>query len=129
MAVRPFSEGEGRASCDARRSRHKSQPLSRPFISFSSQWKFYLRRIFKMSSSGYSNAPAHQRASSADRQSLVPYSFRNSVTSPEQLHYSLGKTIGSGTYAKVKAAWSPYERKMVSPSHFSCTRVCTMPSI
>ncbi|CAI8028295.1 Testis-specific serine/threonine-protein kinase 3, partial [Geodia barretti] len=53
-------------------------------------------------------------SSSDDHQSLVPYCFRNSVTSPEQLHYSIGKTIGSGTYAKVKAAWSPYERKMIA---------------
>ena len=33
---------------------------------------------------------------------------------PEALGYTQGKTLGSGTYAKVKAAWSPFERKMVS---------------
>ncbi len=36
------------------------------------------------------------------------------VPCPEALGYTQGKTLGSGTYAKVKAAWSPYERKMVS---------------
>ena len=38
------------------------------------------------------------------------------LPSPEGLGYTLGKTLGSGTYAKVKAAWSPFERKMVSPT-------------
>ena len=44
------------------------------------------------------------------------YSFEENVRSAEELRYTLGKTIGSGAYAKVKAAWSPYEQKMVSPS-------------
>ena len=36
------------------------------------------------------------------------------VPCPEAMGYTMGKTLGSGTYAKVKAAWSPYEGKMVS---------------
>ena len=36
------------------------------------------------------------------------------VPCPEALGYTQGKTLGSGTYAKVKAAWSPFEKKMVS---------------
>ena len=32
---------------------------------------------------------------------------------PEALGYTQGKTLGSGTYAKVRAAWSPFEKKMV----------------
>lgn len=35
------------------------------------------------------------------------------VPCPEALGYTQGKTLGSGTYAKVKAAWSPFEKKMV----------------
>ena len=165
MAVRPFSDGEGAASCDAWTIQYKTQPLSGTIISSYCQWKyqvqfifsetsddfsetsdesattsspeisnefsstssFLLRRNFKMSSAGYNSSRGRlvSSSSSEDHQSLVPYCFRNSVTSPEQLHYSLGKTIGSGTYAKVKAAWSPYERKMVSPSHFLACSVCT----
>ncbi len=37
-----------------------------------------------------------------------------SVPCPQALGYTTGKTLGSGKYAKVKAAWSPYEREMVS---------------
>ncbi len=33
---------------------------------------------------------------------------------PDALGYTVGKTLGSGTYAKVKAAWSPHQRRMVS---------------
>ena len=33
--------------------------------------------------------------------------------SPEALGYTMGKTLGSGTYAKVKAAWSPFVGRMV----------------
>ena len=36
------------------------------------------------------------------------------VPCPEAIGYTQGKTLGSGTYAKVKAAWSPFERRMVS---------------
>ena len=36
----------------------------------------------------------------------------------ESLGYMLGKTLGSGTYAKVKAAWSPVEKELVS--HGNC---------
>eukprot|EP00731_Ephydatia_muelleri_P007808 Em0004g146a len=36
------------------------------------------------------------------------------VPSAEHLGYTLGKTLGSGTYAKVKAAWSPYLLQMVA---------------
>ena len=39
---------------------------------------------------------------------------QHDVPCPEALGYTQGKTLGSGTYAKVKAAWSPFERKMVS---------------
>ena len=35
------------------------------------------------------------------------------VPCPEALGYTQGKTLGSGTYAKVKAAWSPFEKRMV----------------
>lgn len=35
---------------------------------------------------------------------------------PEALGYTIGKTLGCGTYAKVKAAWSPHQRRMVSQS-------------
>lgn len=45
---------------------------------------------------------------------LTRYSSEENIKSPEDLHYTLGKTLGSGTYAKVKAAWSAYEKKMVS---------------
>lgn len=38
------------------------------------------------------------------------------VPCAEALGYTMGKTLGSGTYAKVKAAWSPFEGKMVSSS-------------
>ena len=33
--------------------------------------------------------------------------------SSEALGYTTGKTLGSGTYAKVKAAWSPFVGRMV----------------
>ena len=36
------------------------------------------------------------------------------VPCPESLGYIQGKTLGSGTYAKVKAAWSPFENCLVS---------------
>ena len=36
------------------------------------------------------------------------------VPCAEAMGYTMGKTLGSGTYAKVKAAWSPYEGRMVS---------------
>lgn len=39
------------------------------------------------------------------------------VPCPEAMGYTMGKTLGSGTYAKVKAAWSPYEGRMVSPTY------------
>jgi hypothetical protein len=39
---------------------------------------------------------------------------QHEVPCPEALGYTQGKTLGSGTYAKVKAAWSPFERRMVS---------------
>lgn len=35
------------------------------------------------------------------------------VPCPEAMGYTMGKTLGSGTYAKVKAAWSPFEGRMV----------------
>lgn len=36
------------------------------------------------------------------------------VPCAEAMGYTMGKTLGSGTYAKVKAAWSPFEGRMVS---------------
>ena len=36
------------------------------------------------------------------------------VPCPEALGYIPGRVLGSGTYAKVKAAWSPYENRVVS---------------
>ncbi len=36
------------------------------------------------------------------------------VPCPEAMGYTMGKTLGSGTYAKVKAAWSPFEGRMVN---------------
>ena len=39
------------------------------------------------------------------------------VPCAEAMGYTMGKTLGSGTYAKVKAAWSPYEGRMVSPTY------------
>lgn len=36
------------------------------------------------------------------------------IPCPEALGYTMGRTLGSGTYAKVKAAWSPFEGRMVS---------------
>ena len=56
---------------------------------------------------------------------LTQFSMEENIISPEELHYTLGKRLGSGTYAKVQAAWSPYERKMVSllaPPSFSLIR-------
>lgn len=50
---------------------------------------------------------------------VTHFTSKENIRSPEELHYTLGKTIGSGTYAKVKAAWCPYERKMVSPTYFT----------
>lgn len=47
------------------------------------------------------------------------------LPTPEGLGYTLGKTLGSGTYAKVKAAWSPQERQMVSPTLHTGYAVCT----
>lgn len=54
------------------------------------------------------------------------FTSKENIRSPEELHYTLGKTIGSGTYAKVKAAWCPYERKMVSPTYSTTTLVLTV---
>ena len=45
------------------------------------------------------------------------------VPCAEALGYTMGKTLGSGTYAKVKAAWSPFEGKMVSPTS-KCACAC-----
>ena len=53
----------------------------------------------------------------------------NEVPCPETLGYTQGKTLGSGTYAKVKAAWSPFERKMVrivKDSHYCTGSGCTL---
>ncbi len=36
------------------------------------------------------------------------------VPCPQALGYISGKTLGSGKYSKVEAAWSPYEWEMVS---------------
>ena len=36
------------------------------------------------------------------------------LPSLQVLGYTLGKTLGSGTYAKVKAAWSMRDREIVS---------------
>ena len=68
-------------------------------------------------SSSQSSLSSHRSAHVATDTSSNPavYSFEKNVRNPEQLQYTLGKTIGSGTYAKVKAAWSPYEKKLVSP--------------
>ena len=41
MAVRPFSDREGEASCDARTSQHKTRPLSGTIISSYCPWKFH----------------------------------------------------------------------------------------
>ena len=41
MAVRPFSDREGEASCDARTSQHKMRPLSGTIISSYCPWKFH----------------------------------------------------------------------------------------
>ncbi len=40
-----------------------------------------------------------------------------SIPCPQVLGYTLGKTLGSGKFAKVKAAWSPYERRMVREAY------------
>ncbi len=32
---------------------------------------------------------------------------------PQVLGYTLGRTLGSGKFGNVKAAWSPFERRMV----------------
>ncbi len=36
-----------------------------------------------------------------------------SVPCVQALGYTVGKTLGSGAFAKVKAAWSPFEHQMV----------------
>ncbi len=43
------------------------------------------------------------------------YLSSSSLTTPylQVLGYTLGKTLGSGKFGKVKAAWSPFERRMV----------------
>lgn len=69
------------------------------------------RRFFKMSGTNTVQvAPAfpEQKRSANGRY------ISADISNPEALGYTLGKTLGSGTYAKVKAAWSPKEKKMVS---------------
>ena len=41
------------------------------------------------------------------------------VSGPESLGCVLGKTLGSGTYAKVRAAWSQKQHKLVGHFHIS----------
>ena len=55
---------------------------------------------------------ARRLCSHRSRESVVysRHSSGENIASPEDLHYTLGKTLGSGNYAKVKAAWSPYVR-------------------
>ncbi len=36
-----------------------------------------------------------------------------SIPCVQALGYTMGETLGSGANAKVKAAWSPFERQMV----------------
>ncbi len=36
-----------------------------------------------------------------------------SSSSVQALGNTVGKTLGSGAYAKLKSAWSPFERQMV----------------
>ncbi len=35
------------------------------------------------------------------------------ITCPQVVGYTLGKSLESGTFAKVKAAWSPFQNTMV----------------
>jgi len=59
-------------------------------------------------------AKPDQRAIQGGRSHCV-YTRMASCSLPglESLGYSLGKTLGSGTYAKVKATWSARHDKMV----------------
>ena len=73
-------------------------------------------------------AVCEMSASSSSERSHQPvrYSRHSSVdiSNPETLCYTLGKTLGSGTYAKVKAAWSPHEKSVVSsPSSIKLTKI------
>ncbi len=46
-----------------------------------------------------------------------------SIPCPQVLGYTLGKTLGSGKFAKVKAAWSPYELRMVREVYIFASNV------
>ena len=131
MSVRLFSERAEKVSCDAR-SLQRGPGIKRATLSLSSltvptlvnhhlpniSVSILLRSTARLRMFSGHGFQLSRHSAGRSGSPLVPYSFKSHVSSPEQLLYSLGKTIGSGTYAKVKAAWSPYERKMVSPSHF-----------
>lgn len=72
-------------------------------------------------------ATAYRQSGTEDEDSPCVYAQYSTVKVPsaEHLGYTLGRTLGSGTYAKVKAAWSPYLLKMVSPAFLTLlTRTC-----
>ena len=72
-------------------------------------------------------ATAYRQSGTEDEDSPCVYAQYSTakVPSAEHLGYTLGRTLGSGTYAKVKAAWSPYLLKMVSPAFLTLlTRIC-----
>ena len=72
------------------------------------------------SSSSRNTIPGHYSSPSVSllsyqqqQRQLYIRTVEKEVPCPEALGYTQGKTLGSGTYAKVKAAWSPFERRMV----------------
>ncbi len=48
-----------------------------------------------------------------DRRQLYLRCCSECMPCPQALGYTLGKSLESGTFAKVKAAWSPFQSTMV----------------
>ena len=78
-------------------------------------------------------AMAYKQSGADDEPGYTPcvYAQYNTtkVPSAEHLGYTLGRTLGSGTYAKVKAAWSPYLLKMVSHTFLSLLTLLLLTAI
>ena len=67
-------------------------------------------------------APSFDKASPVFGSSHCKYTRMSSENfrGIDSMDLSVGKTLGSGTYAKVKAAWSHSSKQLVSLTHSQC---------
>ena len=78
---------------------------------------FYVNRLLQcelLATVHYSAMYAGDRENSiVDRRQLYLRCCSECMPCPQALGYTLGKSLESGTFAKVKAAWSPFQSTMV----------------